>query len=187
MSPQGRGAEADVGRMRDRRRLFTSKAPGPAPRLPNIHCELAGVAVLALMVAGCTVTADKEPSSGGVEAPTAFARERLIGRWGVASFHDEKDRRRTESEARAQCGQPYAITKGPTDGVMMHVADDPKLYELRLKGDAAGKTYLGFEAPPGHPQDREILSSTDGLITMRFIDPDANRRYGTFVYVRCRA
>ena len=29
---------------------------------------------------------------------------------------------------------PYTIAKGPTDGVMMHVADDPKLYELRLKG-----------------------------------------------------
>ena len=70
---------------------------------------------------------------------------------------------------------------------MMHVADDPKLYELRLKGDAAGKTYLGFEAPPGDPQDREILSATDQLMTMRFVDPDANRRYGTFVYVRCGA
>jgi hypothetical protein len=120
-------------------------------------------------------------------APAAFARERLIGRWGVASFHDGKDRKRTESEARAQCRQPYTIAKGPTDGVMMHVADDPKLYELRLKGDAAGKTYLGFEAPPGDPQDREILSSTDNLITMRFVDPEVNRRYGTFVYVRCGA
>jgi hypothetical protein len=70
---------------------------------------------------------------------------------------------------------------------MMHVADDPKLYELRLKGTTAGKTYLGFEAPPGDPQDREILSSTDKIVTMRFIDADANRRYGTFVYVRCGA
>ncbi|MFL4993627.1 MAG: hypothetical protein ACJ8DV_20395, partial [Microvirga sp.] len=125
--------------------------------------------------------------SAAVSAPTAFERERLLGRWGVASFHDDKDRRRTEAEARAQCGQAYAITKGPTDGVMMHVADDPKRYELRLKGDASGRTYLGFEAPAGHPQDREILSSTDNLMTMRFVDPDANRRYGTFVYVRCRA
>ncbi|MBD2746647.1 hypothetical protein IC232_08020 [Microvirga sp. BT688] len=119
--------------------------------------------------------------------PAAFERERLVGRWGVASFHDEKDRRRTEAEARAQCSQAYAISKGPTDGVMMHVADDPKRYELRLKGDAGGRTYLGFEAPPGHPQDREVLSSADNLMTMRFVDPDANRRYGTFVYVRCRA
>ncbi|MBB3018751.1 hypothetical protein FHR70_001805 [Microvirga lupini] len=146
---------------------------------------IAGIA--SLFVAGCTLTSDEAPSSATVEAPASFTRERLIGRWGIASFHVDKDRPRTEREARAQCGQPYTIAKGPTDGVMMHVADDPKLYELRLKGDSAGRTYVGFEAPPGDPQDREILSSTNDLMTMRFVDPDANRRYGTFVYVRCRA
>jgi hypothetical protein len=109
----------------------------------------------------------------------------LIGRWGVASFHNDKDRVRTEREAKAQCSQPYAIAKGSTDGVMMHVADDPKLYELKLKGSTDGKTYLGFEAPPGDPQDREVLSATDRMLVMRFVDPDANARYGTFVYVRC--
>jgi hypothetical protein len=148
---------------------------------------LSGV-IMALAVGGCVSTTSETPAAGtGPTPPAAFERERLIGRWGVASFHDDKDRRRTEAEARAQCGQAYAITKGPTDGVMMHVADDPKRYELRLKGDAAGKTYLGFEAPPGDPQDREILSSTDKLMTMRFVDPEINRRYGTFVYVRCGA
>jgi hypothetical protein len=130
---------------------------------------------------------DDAPSSAAVAAPASFGRERLIGRWGVASFRDEKDRPRTEREARAQCSLPYTIVKGPTDGVMMHVADDPKLHELRLKGDASGRTYLGFEAPPGDPQDREILSATDKLMVMRFVDEDANRRYGTFVYVRCGA
>jgi hypothetical protein len=25
------------------------------------------------------------------------------------------------------------------------------------------------------------------MLTMRFVDPDANRRYGTFIYVRCGA
>ena len=144
-------------------------------------------AVMALAIGGCVSTSETPTAVSGPIVPAAFERERLLGRWGVASFHDDKDRRRTEAEARAQCGQAYAITKGPTDGVMMHVADDPKRYELRLKGDAAGRTYLGFEAPAGHPQDREILSSTDNLMTMRFVDPDANRRYGTFVYVRCRA
>ena len=150
--------------------------PGPA---------VAGV--VSLFVAGCTLASGGAPSSATVEAPASFTRERLIGRWGIASFHVDKDRPRTEREARSQCGQPYTIAKGSTDGVMMHVADDPKLYELRLKGDAAGRTFLGFEAPPGHPQDREILSSTSSLMTMRFVDPDANRRYGTFVYVRCGA
>ena len=144
-------------------------------------------AIIALTATGCASTANEASLSGSAEAPASFSRERLIGRWGVASFHTDKDRPRTEREAKAQCSLPYTIAKGPTDGVMMHVADDPKLHELRLKGGVAGRTYLGFEAPPGDPQDREIVSATDNLITMRFVDPDANRRYGTFVYVRCRA
>jgi ABC-type Fe3+-hydroxamate transport system substrate-binding protein len=142
--------------------------------------------IVALMAAGCVSTSE-EQTTAVAAAPPAFERERVIGRWGVASFHTDKDRPRTEREAKAQCSQPYTIAKGPTDGVMMHVADDAKLYELKLKGDVAGRTYIGFEAPPGHPQDREILSSTNNLMTMRFVDPDANRRYGTFVYVRCSA
>ena len=42
-------------------------------------------------------------------------------------------------------------------GVMMHVADDPALNELRPKGSHS-KTYLGLEAPSGQVQGREILS-----------------------------
>ena len=117
-------------------------------------------------------------------APAGITRDALIGRWGIASFHNDKDRKRTEAEARAGCKQPYTIAKGPNDGVMMHVADDPKLYELRLKS-GGGKTYVGFEAPAGDPQDREILSHSRSMLVMRFVDPDAQRRYGTFIYVRC--
>ena len=154
---------------------------------PGALCGLAAAAIVAPMLVSCTSSGSGPAPVANVEAPAAFARERLVGRWGVASFHTDKDRPRTEREARAQCNLPYTIAKGPTDGVMMHVADDPKLYELRLKGDRAGRTYLGFESPPGDPQDREILSATDNLMLMRFVDPDANRRYGTFVYVRCSA
>jgi hypothetical protein len=164
-----------------------SAASRPVAPYKESCTGFAVAAVVGVAVAGCTLTSGEAPSSAAVEAPAAFARERLIGRWGVASFHTDKDRPRTEREAKTQCSLPYTIAKGPTDGVMMHVADDPKLYELRLKGDSAGRTYLGFEAPPGDPQDREILSATDRLMTMRFVDPDANRRYGTFVYVRCGA
>ena len=92
---------------------------------------------------------------------------------------------RTEKMARAQCSNAYVIDKGPTNGVMMHVADDPKRYELELKKGSDGKTYLGFNAPPGDPQDREVLELTSKVMVMRFVDPDTNERYGTFVYVRC--
>ena len=141
-----------------------------------------------LALAGCgggESLSSLQPSAASAPAPTNVSRDALVGRWGIASYHTDKDKKRTEAEARAQCKQPYTIAKGPGDGVMMHVADDPKPYELRLKAGAGGKTYVGFEAPAGDPQDRELLSVTQKELVMRFVDPDANRRYGTFVYSRC--
>ncbi|WP_306223141.1 hypothetical protein [Bosea beijingensis] len=155
------------------------------PALATLACGL----ILPLVLAGCGGGESLPPiaSAGAASAPAPanVSREALIGRWGVASFHTEKDRKRTETEARSQCRQPYVIAKGAGDGVMMHVADDPKLYELRLKAGAGGKTYLGFEAPAGDPQDRELLSVTPKEIVARFVDADANARYGTFIYSRC--
>jgi hypothetical protein len=146
---------------------------------------------IALAVSAC-VTGGQEAALMSTRAPTAerptsVRSEALIGRWGVASFRQEKDRQRVATQARAQCKLPYTIASGPTGGVMMHVADDSALYELRPKGSSHGKTYLGLEAPPGHVQDREILSISEREMVMRFVDPDANNRYGTFVYVRCAA
>ncbi|AVO43924.1 hypothetical protein C6569_01920 [Phreatobacter cathodiphilus] len=160
--------------------LFFARLPPPAG--PVV------AAGLALLLAGCA----SAPSGPVTQAPVQPARvaaaypvTALVGSWGVASFREDRDRPRTETMARQHCRLPYVITKGPTDGVMMHVADDAKLYELTLKGSADGKIYLGFDAPPGHPQDRQILSLTENLIVMRFVAPDVHARYGTFVYVRC--
>jgi hypothetical protein len=143
--------------------------------------------LLPLLLAGCGGGEGLSSSSGAASAPAPsnVSRDALVGRWGIASYHTEKDRKRTEAEARAQCKQPYTIAKGANDGVMMHVADDPKPYELRLKAGAGGKTYLGFEAPAGDPQDRELLAVSQKELVMRFVDADANRRYGTFIYARC--
>lgn len=143
---------------------------------------------LSLVLGGCA----SAPQESVTRAPASPARvaaaypvTALVGSWGVASFREDRDRPRTEAMARQHCRLPYVIAKGPTDGVMMHVADDAQLYELTLKGSSDGKTYLGFDAPPGHPQDREILSLTENEIIMRFVAPDVHARYGTFVYVRC--
>jgi hypothetical protein len=141
--------------------------------------------VLAAALAGCGTVETMAPTA----APSAVATlpaDALIGKWGIASYREEKDRVRTERMARSFCGKSaYTITKGPTDGVMMHVADDTKQYELALKRSRDGKTYLGFATPPGDPQDREIISMSDKEVIMRYVDPDANTRYGTFIYVRC--
>jgi hypothetical protein len=148
-------------------------------------------AALSLGLAGCvgggSGSTARVAASAVAPAPTNVTTAQLTGRWGIASYHTDKDRKRTEAQAKAQCSQPYVIAKGESDGVMMHVADDPKLYELRLKAGPDGKTYLGFEAPAGDPQDREVVSVSNSELIMRFVDPDANRRYGTFVYMRCGA
>lgn len=150
---------------------------------------------LALSVSGCASieeASEGAPASAPAtstlnERPTDLKREMLIGRWGVASYREEKDRARVTAQARSFCArQPYIIAAGPTNGVMMHAADDAKLYELRLKGGSDGKTYLGFEAPPGDWQDRVVLSGSNDQWVMRFVDPEIHNRYGTFIYVRCK-
>lgn len=145
-----------------------------------VACAMA----LPLLLAACSLGDGFAPAKKA-PSPSGISREALIGSWGIASFHTDKDRKRTEAQAKAQCTQPYRISAGPNDGVMMHVADDAKLYELRLKAGQDGRTYVGFEAPAGDPQDRELLSVAPDLLTMRFVDPDAHKRYGTFVFVRC--
>jgi hypothetical protein len=144
------------------------------------------LAAMALVICGCGGPPSETFAPARVGAtPAAYPVQRLVGSWGVASYREEKDRARTEAQARAQCKQPYVIAKGPTDGVMMHVADDTTPHELTLKGGPGGKTYLGFEGQPGDEQDREILSMSDNTFTTRFVSPDINARYGTFIYVRC--
>lgn len=155
---------------------------------PRAVRAVVAACLASLLAAGCgggLMFGSQSAPRGSAAVPAGLSREALVGRWGVASFHDEKDRGRTEAEARAQCSQPYVIALGPTDGVMMHVADNAQLYELRLKAGHDGRTYIGFEAPAGDPQDREILSASDTRLVMRFVDPDAHRRYGTFIFVRC--
>ena len=101
-----------------------------------------------------TAPALSPASEAPTGSPAAYSVDKLIGSWGVASYREEKDRARTETQAKAQCKLPYVIAKGPTDGVMMHVADDTTLHELTLKGGPGGKTYLGFAGPPADAQDR---------------------------------
>lgn len=142
------------------------------------------------ILAGCAGTTGETLGPTRVAAlatPAAYSVDKLIGNWGIASYREEKDRARTEAQARAACKLPYAIAKGPTDGVMMHVADDTAKHELTLKGAPGGKTYLGFEGPAGDEQDREILSLADNMFVTRYISPETHTRYGTFIYIRCGA
>lgn len=175
-----------------------SNRNGPSAWARRAAVAGALVSAASLMLAGCSTldpvlspasSVSPPPAAPGAalaERPSTIRREQLVGSWGTASYREDKDKKRVEAQARAACKLPYPIKLGPSDGVMMHIADDPKLYELRLKGGSDGKTYLGLEAPPGDFNDREILSINEREIVMRFVDPDANARYGTVVYERCK-
>lgn len=145
----------------------------------------------AASLAGCagepTVPVAVAPTAQPTALPSKYSVDRLIGSWGIASYRNDKDRARTETQAKAQCKNAYKIAKGPTDGVIMHVADDATPHELTLKGGPDGKTYLGFAGPPGDDQDRVVLSLTENMFVVKYIDADTNTRYGTLIYVRCPA
>ena len=120
------------------------------------------------------------------DLPSKYSSEELVGRWGFTSYQNPADRARTERAARGQCRQPYVINRGPSGGVMMHLADQREQSEQRLKGSVDGKNYIGPPGEPaGGPQDREIVSFDGRVLITRYVDPDAGKRYGNMVYVRC--
>ena len=60
--------------------------------------------------------------------------------------------------------------RGPTGGVMMHLADQATPSELRLKGAPGHKTFIGPEGdPPGSQQDREVVSFDGRVLILRWI------------------
>lgn len=158
---------------------------------PLAACLIAAAAALAL--AACA-------SQGPVEGPPPSAAPPLpapppanmnpadfVGRWGFASYHKAEDRARTEAAARGQCTQAYVISRGPTGGLMMHLADAAQPQELRLKAGPGGKAYIGPEGPAADMKDREIVTFDGRLMILRWVDPEIHTRYGNSVYVRCDA
>jgi hypothetical protein len=159
------------------------------PTLPTI--TILAVLGLGFGLAGCATTnesAEPPPPPVAQTLPPSFPPQNLVGSYGLAAYHKEEDRPRTESAAANQCRQPYIITMGPTGGVMMHLADQPTPTELRVKGAAGGKNFIGpAEDPPGGTLDREVVSFDGRVLILRFMDPEVHGRYGSMVYVRCPA
>ncbi len=139
-----------------------------------------------LLIASCA-NMSMNPSGllGPSSAPPAFPAEQLVGRWGLAAYQRDEDRTRTESEARTQCRQAYEIQRGPSGGVLMHLADQAAPQELQLKGLSGGKTFIGPEGDAGGQQDREVISFDGKILVLRWVDADIAARYGTAVYVKC--
>ncbi len=148
------------------------------------------VGLSALALAGCAsqgTDTSLVPAPAPAALPASIQPDEVVGRWGLAAYHREADRPRTEANARGQCKQPYVITKGPTGGVIMHLADQPQPEELRLKGGPGGKNYIGPEGPAADTRDREVVLFTGRVMVLRWMDPEVAGRYGTSIYVRCGA
>jgi hypothetical protein len=159
----------------------------------------ASVAALTLALGGCgtfslgSFGGSSQPTEPAMvqpppapEIPATIRSSEIVGRWGYASYHKPEDRARTEVAARGGCTRPYVIGQGTSGGVMMLLADSPQVQELRLKGSAGGRNYVGPpEDAAGGPQDREIVSFDGRVMILRYVDPEVNVRYGTGVFVRC--
>ena len=140
-------------------------------------------AAVALALSGCA-------SPAPPAAPTAAAKittEQLVGKWGLASYHKDEDRARTEKAAAAQCNKPYVIAKGDNGGVMMYLADETKPSELFVKSASDGRTFIGPTGDAGGQLDREVVSNDNGVFVTQWVDPEVAGRYGTMVYARCGA
>jgi len=147
------------------------------------------------MLGGCSsfgtfsnpfTTAAAAPPPPPVVPPGVHAEE-IVGRWGLASYHRDQDRARTEVQAKSQCTQPYKIEASSSGGVMMLGHDNPQVQEMNLKGSAQGKTYVGPGGDPAGAEDREIVSFDGRVLILKWVDPEVAGRYGNMVLVRCAA
>jgi len=151
---------------------------------------LACVAASVLVLSNCAMNPppfEAPPPAPALapELPASIRPEEIVGRWGYGAYHNEIDRARTEAAARAQCGQPVVINRGPNGGVLMYLADSAQLQELHLKGSPSGKNYIGPPGPAGGMQDREIVAFDGRTMVLRWMNPEVASRYGTGAYVRC--
>jgi len=147
------------------------------------------------MLAGCntaggfsnpfTTAAAPSPPPPPPVVPPGVRAEEIVGRWGLASYHREQDRPRTEVAARSQCTQPYKIEPSSSGGVMMLGHDNPQVQEMALKGSVEGKTYVGPGSEPAGTDDREVVSFDGRVLILKWVDPEVAGRYGNMVLVRC--
>jgi hypothetical protein len=165
------------------------------PMAQLYRSELFAVVLLAGLptLVGCssmsnpfTSSTSTPPPAAPVVPPSVHAED-IVGRWGLASYHRDQDRARTQAAAKSQCAQPYAIEASPSGGVMMLGHDSPKVQDMTLKGSAEGKTYIGPGGDPAGADDREVVSFDGRVMILKWVDPEVAGRYGNMVLVRCGA
>src|SRR5262245_62400810 len=102
--------------------------------------------LLVLGLFGCATGPSPETPAApaiGPALPPAFPPRDIVGRWGLAAYHKDEDRARTEAAPARGCNQPYVISLGPSGGVMMHLADQATPPDLALKGAEGASAFIG--------------------------------------------
>jgi hypothetical protein len=71
--------------------------------------SLVTAALIVAGIAGCAGDGPGPMQQSAAPAPPAIPASAIAGRWGLASYHRDEDRARTEQAARGVCGNPYVI------------------------------------------------------------------------------
>ena len=85
------------------------------PKSPrNVDCNLA-LGIFALGFSGCATGPQLEQPAAPAVVPTlppGFPPQDIVGRWGLAAYHKEEDRARTEAAARERASSPTSSLLG---------------------------------------------------------------------------
>ena len=156
----------------------------PAVLVAAVLPMLGGCASFNLPSFGSSASTPPPPPVAPALPPSLHAED-IVGRFGLASYHRDQDRVRTEAAARGQCAQPYIITRSPNGGVLMLGHDNPMVQEMEIKGSPEGRTYIGPGPAPGSADDREVVNFDGRVLILKWVDPEVAGRYGNMVLVRC--
>jgi hypothetical protein len=145
------------------------------------------VPVVTLLLPGCALdplSSEAPPSPAPIAIPASLRPDDIVGRWGLAAYHRDQDRLRTEVAARDQCTLPDRIDRTPGGNIVMLGHDNPQPQEMVLKGSIEGKTYIGPGPYPGI-EDREVVSFDGKVLILKWVNPEVAGRYGIMVLARC--
>jgi hypothetical protein len=146
--------------------------------------------IVTLLLPDCAFNLDpisyeSPPPPAPIAIPASLRPDDIVGRWGLAAYHRDQDRLRTEVAARDQCALAYLIDRSPGGNVLMLGHDNPQPQEMILKGSVEGKTYVGPGPSPAGADDREVVSFDGQVLILKWVDPEIADRYGIMVLARC--
>lgn len=117
----------------------------------------------------------------------AQSADDFVGRWGLASYWEDKHAQPAQGWARAACSAPYVITKSPSGNLLMHIADDNELKEIVVTSSFGKVQLVPARGVTSNTErhTRTVIARTPNSFTLEWNDRGVGSRYGRNVYVRC--